>query len=112
MFTELPVATRHRRNVTEKLLKATLNPNNNNNNICNSAWSVRTRTVMFLAQSREAEIKPWNKTRSTRNTHFIIEPPHDKTNKVACAPSEDRSAWTPAQSDQSLRCLHEETLGP
>ena len=35
--------------------------------------------------------------------------PHDKTNKMACAPSED--------SDQpghlpSLRCLHEETLDP
>ena len=42
---------------------------------------------MFLAQSREAEIKPWNKTRSTRNTHSITEPSHDKTNKVACAPA-------------------------
>ena len=42
---------------------------------------------MFLAQSREAEIKPLNKTRSTRNTHSITEPPHDKTNKVACAPA-------------------------
>ena len=29
-----------------------------------------------------------------------------------CAPSEDRSAWASAQSDQSLRCPHEETLGP
>ena len=27
----------------------------------------------------------------------ITEPPHDKTNKMACAPSED--------SDQSLRCV-------
>ena len=32
------------------------------------------------------------------------EPPRDKTNKVVCAPSEDRSAWASAQSDQSLRC--------
>ena len=47
--------------------------------------------------------------------------PHDKTNKVACAPSEDsdqpgqrrvRSAWASTQSDQSLRCPHEESLGP
>ena len=42
------------------------------------------------------------------------EPPHDKTNKMACAPSEDsdRTAWTSAQSDQRLRCPHEESLGP
>ena len=43
----------------------------------------------------------------TRLECFIIGPPHDKTNKMACAPSED--------SDQlpsliSLRCLHEESL--
>ena len=34
------------------------------------------------------------------------EPPHKKTNKMACAPSEL------AQSDQSLGCPHEESLGP
>ena len=41
----------------------------------------------------------------------INEPPHDKTNKIACAPSEDLctqrrlgSAWASAQSDQRLRC--------
>ena len=37
---------------------------------------------------------------------------HDKTNKIAWAPSEDRSAWTSAQFDQSLRCPHEKSLGP
>ena len=35
-----------------------------------------------------------------------------KTNKMACAPSEDRSTWASAQSDQSLRYPHEVTLGP
>ena len=30
-----------------------------------------------------------------------LEPPRDKTNKMACAPSEDRSAWASTQSDQS-----------
>ena len=37
---------------------------------------------------------------------FLSEPPHDKTNKMACAPIED--------SDQTgrLRCPHEESLGP
>ena len=28
------------------------------------------------------------------------------------APSEDRSAWASTQSDQSLRCPHEEALSP
>ena len=39
------------------------------------------------------------------------EPHPDQTNKMACAPSED-SAWASAQSDQSLHCLQEESLGP
>ena len=38
------------------------------------------------------------------------EPPNDKTNKMACALSEDSDQ--PGQSDQSLRCPHEESLGP
>ena len=38
---------------------------------------------------------------------------HDMTKQQSeCAPSEDRSAWASAQSDQSLRCPHEESLGP
>ena len=42
-----------------------------------------------------------------------IEPPHDKTNKMACAPSEDSDqSGRPPQSDQSLRCPHEESLEP
>ena len=36
---------------------------------------------------------------------LTFEPPHDKTNKMACVPSE-------AQIDQILRCPHEESLGP
>ena len=46
--------------------------------------------------------------------NFIIstfEPRHDKTNKRVCAKRRLRSAWASAQSDQSLRCPHEETLG-
>ena len=34
---------------------------------------------------------------------MMIEPMHDKTKKFTCVPS--------AQSDQSLRCPHEETSG-
>ena len=41
------------------------------------------------------------------------EPPHDKTNKMACAPSEDSDQPRHlAQSHQSLHCRHEESLGP
>ena len=47
-----------------------------------------------------------------RINHLNNKPPHDKTIKMACAPSEDRSAWASAQSDQSLHCPHEESLGP
>ena len=37
----------------------------------------------------------------------------DKTNKNGmCAQRRLRSAWSSAQSDQSLRCPHEEILGP
>ena len=40
----------------------------------------------------------------------IIEPEHDKTNKMTCASSNDSKES--AQSNQSIGCLHEETLGP
>ena len=45
----------------------------------------------------------------TQEEKYVSEPPHDKTNKMACAPSED--------SDQTgrirvPRCSHEESLGP
>ena len=41
------------------------------------------------------------------------EPPHDKTNNVAVRPAKTQiSLPASAQSDQSLRCPHEEMLGP
>ena len=42
------------------------------------------------------------------------EPHDDKTNKMACAPSEasDQPEWASAKFDQSLRCPHYESLGP
>ena len=40
---------------------------------------------------------------------IIIEPQHDITNKITCAPSEVSDQ---PESDQSLRCPHEKTLGP
>ena len=35
-----------------------------------------------------------------------------KQTKSVCAQRRLRSAWASAQSDQSLRCPHEESLGP
>ena len=39
-------------------------------------------------------------------SQFVItnEPPRDKTNKMACVPSEDSDQPGHPQSDQSLRC--------
>ena len=40
----------------------------------------------------------------------VLEPPHDKIDM--CAQQRLSSAWASAQSNQSIRCPHEETLGP
>ena len=40
--------------------------------------------------------------------HLHFEPPHDKTNKMACVPSEDSDQ----PGHQSLHCPHEESLVP
>ena len=42
----------------------------------------------------------------------ISEPPHDKTNKMTCAHSEDSDQPGHPPSLISLRCSHEEALGP
>ena len=43
---------------------------------------------------------------------FTFEPRHDKPNKMACAHSEDSDQPGHPPSLVSLRCPHEETLGP
>ena len=40
------------------------------------------------------------------------EPPHDQTNKMACASSEDSDLLGHLPSLISLRCPHEESFGP
>ena len=40
------------------------------------------------------------------------EPPHDKTNKMACAPIDDSDHSGHPPSLISLRCPHKESLGP
>ena len=47
------------------------------------------------------------KSVKSNQSRVVFEPPHDKTNNVACAPSE-----ASAQSDQSLHSPHEESLSP
>ena len=54
----------------------------------------------------------WHKCRAIELYNEINDPPPDKTNKMACVPSELRSAWVSAQSDPSLCCRHEESLCP
>ena len=42
----------------------------------------------------------------------LFEPPHDKINEMACAPSKDSDQPVHPPSLISLRCPHEESLGP
>ena len=46
------------------------------------------------------------------STPGICEPPHDKTNKMACAPSEDSDQPGHLPRLISLHCRHDDTLGP
>ena len=46
------------------------------------------------------------------NIEMLCEPHRDKTNKMACAPSEDSYQPGHPPSLISLRCPHEEILGP
>ena len=41
-----------------------------------------------------------------------IEPQHNKTSKMTCAPIEDIDQPGPPLNLQSIRCPHGETLGP
>ena len=41
-----------------------------------------------------------------------VEAQYDKTNKMSVRPAKTQITWASAQSDQSLRCPHEETLDP
>ena len=58
--------------------------------------------------------QPWLLGSTVRGVTCTSEPRH-KTNKGTVHPAKtqiSRSAWASAQSDQSLRCPHEESLGP
>ena len=51
MSTELPVATRHRRDMTEKLLKATLNPNSHTHSQLNDHLFGKELFIRFSASA-------------------------------------------------------------
>ena len=61
---------------------------------------------------------PWNKMWWSPKPSYFFLPQSDlsrlvtKPTKWVCAQRRFRSAWASAQSDQSLRCPHEESLGP
>ena len=61
----------------------------------------------FRKKGFDNEFKEKNKCPFT-----IIEPAHDKTFKMACAPSEDSDQPGHPRSLISLRCPDEESLGP
>ena len=42
----------------------------------------------------------------------LNEPQYDKTNKMTCASSKNRSAWTSTHSDQSFCFPQEKAMGP
>ena len=48
----------------------------------------------------------------SRSSQKTTESPRDKTNKMACAPSKDSDQPGHPPSLISLRCPHEESLGP
>ena len=92
-------------------------------------WSVKDTercwsNVNWLAIKVEGFVKIINwaglhsfKWRSIRNVPCVAvmswsnEPPHDKTNKMACVPSKDSDQHGHPPSLISIRCLHEESLG-
>ena len=59
-------------------------------------------------------VRWWFKTAAVCNcpAKKTFEPRHDKTNKGSVRPAKTQISWASAQSDQSLRCPHEESLGP
>ena len=71
-----------------------------------------TKAVYVKETDDQAEKKKNLITITIGRADSKYEPPHDKTNKMACAASEDRSTWESAQSDQRLRCPNAESLGP
>ena len=88
------------------------------------AWKISNRTTSRSLFSWDGSIKfpliahvilillSLKSQENEKSSGKIFEPPHDKTNKVAFAPSEESDQPGHPPSLISLRCPHEESLGP
>ena len=86
------------------------------------ALSKSSRLLLASVGEQVSLIVNWLHTIKDRFAHNVaqlfshhsstFEPPHDKTNKMAYAPSKDSDQPGRPPSLMSLRCLHEESLGP
>ena len=72
------------------------------------------RRYVAVPESNQRLLDPQSDSLSMLGTQLqgIHEPPHDKTNKMAIAPSEDTYQPVHPPSLISLHCPHEETFGP
>ena len=73
----------------------------------------------FIKRSQKHEVYLPDLSTDQNKDHISVwfhatwhEPPHDKINKMTCAPSEDSDKPGHPLSLISLRCPHDETLGP
>ena len=67
---------------------------------------------MYLVNDQPFTTKWFQENKISQQYDCTNEPPHDKTNKMACAPSEDSDQPGHPPSLISLRCPHEESFGP
>ena len=73
---------------------------------------VKWETTTKSKQQRKCTLRCWSVLKlqkiqtAKKMSHFMTKP-----TKWVCAQLRPRSAWASAQSDQSLRCSHEESLG-
>ena len=79
-------------------------------------WSDWSASTLFAQTTKTSDHKVHVRLASTwkLSRHAAIQMSRDmiKRTKWLCAQRRLRSAWASAQSDQSLRCPHEESLGP
>ena len=77
---------------------------------------VHQRVLTFgnISQLSESSAEKQLAERQLTLNHWTVtaEPRHDKTNKVSVRPAKTQISLGIAQSDHSLRCPHEESLGP
>ena len=71
--------------------------------------------VHLMTKRHSAELSSVSKILSINSSNCVMvssEPRHDKTNKMAMRPAKTQISLGIRQSDQSLRCPHEESLSP